>query len=141
MNYQDKSKDEIIKELQKLQQEFDSLKKSYSKGIIERKKAEESLAQEHYLFSTLMDNLPDHIYFKDHESRFIRVNRALAQFHSLNDPDQAIGKTDFDFFTREHAQQAYEDEQAIIRTGQLLSLEEKETHPDRPDTWAPTICF
>ena len=43
------------------------------------------------------------------------------------------------FFTGEHAQQAYEDEQNIIRTGQLLSIEEKETHHDRPDTWVSTI--
>ncbi|MCX6320978.1 MAG: PAS domain-containing sensor histidine kinase, partial [Bacteroidia bacterium] len=49
------------------------------------------------------------------------------------------GKTDFDFFTGEHAQQAYKDEQTIIRTGQLLSIEEKETHHDRPDTWVLTI--
>jgi PAS domain S-box-containing protein len=86
-----------------------------------------------------MDNLPDHIYFKDHESHFLRVNKALAQFLGLNDPAQAIKKTDFDFFTGEHAQQAYEDEQKIIRTGQLLSTEEKETHHDRPDTWVSTI--
>ena len=72
-----------------------------------------------------MDNLPDHIYFKDRESRFIRINKALAEFLGLNDPAQAVGKTDFDFFTGEHAQQAYDDEQNIIRTGQMLSLEEK----------------
>ena len=109
------------------------------RDITERKRAEEALAQEQYLMRTLMDNLPDHIYFKDHESRFIRINKSMAQFLGLNDPDQAVGKTDFDFFTREHAQQAYEDEQTIIRTGQLLSIEEKETHHDRPDTWVSTI--
>jgi signal transduction histidine kinase len=63
----------------------------------------------------------------------------LAQFLGLKDPAKAIQKTDFDFFTWEHAQQAYDDEQKIIRTGQLLRTEEKETHHDRPDTWASTI--
>jgi len=110
-----------------------------SRDVTKRKQAEEELAQEQYLMRTLMDNLPDHIYFKDHESHFLRVNKALAQFLGLNDPAQAIKKTDFDFFTGEHAQQAYEDEQKIIRTGQLLSTEEKETHHDRPDTWVSTI--
>jgi PAS domain S-box-containing protein len=110
-----------------------------SRDVTKRKQAEEELAQEQYLMRTLMDNLPDHIYFKDHESHFLRVNKALAQFLGLNDPARAIKKTDFDFFTGDHAQQAYEDEQKIIRTGQLLSTEEKETHHDRPDTWVSTI--
>jgi PAS domain S-box-containing protein len=109
------------------------------RNITERKKAEEALTQEQYLMSTLMDNLPDHIYFKDSSSRVIRVNKAMAQFVGLNDPDQVIGKSDFDFFTTEHAQQAYEDEQEIIRTGKLMNIEEKETHHDRPDTWVSTI--
>jgi len=110
-----------------------------SRDITKRKQAEAELTQEQYLMRTLMDNLPDHIYFKDHASRFLRINKALAQFLGLNDPAQAIEKTDFDFFTGEHAQQAFEDEQKIIRTGQLLSTEEKETHHDRPDTWVSTI--
>ena len=110
-----------------------------TRDITGRKQAEEALAHEQYLMDAIMNNLPDHIYFKDRESRFIRINKALAQFFGLNDPDQAVGKTDSDFFTGEHAQQAYEDEQTIIRTGQLLSIEEKETHHNRPDTWVSTI--
>jgi PAS domain S-box-containing protein len=110
-----------------------------TRDISNRKQAEEALAQEQYLMHTLMDSLPDHIYFKDHESRFIRINKSMARFLGLNDTDQAVGKTDFDFFTEEHAKQAYEDEQTIIRTGQLLNIEEKETHRDRPDTWVSTI--
>jgi len=109
------------------------------RDITERKQAEEELALEQYLMHTLMDNLPDHIYFKDHASRFIRISKTLAQMFGLSDPAQAIGKTDFDFFTGEHAQQAFDDEQNIIRTGQMLSIEEKETHHDRPDTWVSTV--
>jgi len=107
--------------------------------IIERKRVEEELAQERYLMGTLMDNLPDHIYFKDMESRFVRINKAHASLFGLDNPDLAIGKSDFDFFSGEHSQQAYEDEQAIIRTGQPLSIEEKETYQDRPDTWVSTV--
>jgi PAS domain S-box-containing protein len=108
-------------------------------SIVERKRAEEELTQEQYLINTLLDNLPDHVYFKDRESRFIRVNKAQAKFLGLDHPDKAILKTDFDFFTGEHAKQAYDDEQAIIKTGQLLSKEEKETHHDRPDSWVSTV--
>ena len=107
--------------------------------ISERKLAEEALVQEQYLMRTLMDNLPDHIYFKDHTSRFVRINKSHAQFFGLSDPMEAVGKTDFDFFTREHAQQAFDDEQSIMRTGQMLSIEEREARLDRPDIWISTI--
>src|SRR5208337_2139148 len=97
------------------------------------------LMEERHLFRTLMDNLPDAIYFKDRESRFTRNNRANARKFGLSDPAQAIGKTDFDFFTEAHAQPAFADEQEIIRTGQpMLGKEEKETWPDGHVTWAST---
>ena len=97
-----------------------------------------NLKQSDDLLHALMDNLPDAIYFKDIESRFIAVNKAQAVRFGL-EPAQAVGKSDFDFFTEEHARPAYEAEQEIIRTGQpLLNLEEKETWPDRPDTWVAT---
>ncbi len=109
------------------------------RNITERKNAEEELARESYLMRKLMDNLPDHIYFKDMESRFIRINKSHAQFFGLAYPDLAIGKTDADFFSGDHSKQAFEDEMEIIRTGQTLSIEEKETYNDRPDTWVSTI--
>jgi len=99
----------------------------------------EALEYEQYLMNVLMDNFPDQIYFKDRESRFIRVSRSQTERFGLSDPADAIGKTDFDFFTEEHARPAYEDEQRIIRTGEpLLNLEERETWEDRPDTWVTT---
>jgi len=107
-------------------------------SINERKLTEEKLNKEQYLMRNLMDNLPDHIYFKDLESRFIRVNSTQAQMFGFKEPDMLIGKTDFDFFSEEHAKQAYEDEQNIILTGQSLIKEEKETWEDRPDNWVHT---
>jgi PAS domain S-box-containing protein len=112
---------------------------SSARDITEQKKAEQALAKEQSLMHLLMDNLPDHIYFKDKESRFLRINGAMARSLDLTDPEQAKGMTDFDFFSEEHAQQAFNDEQTIIRTGQSLNLEEKETHKDQPDTWVSTV--
>jgi two-component system cell cycle sensor histidine kinase/response regulator CckA len=107
--------------------------------ITERKQAEEALTQERNLLRALMDNVPDHIYFKDTDSHFVRISKAQAERFGLSDPAQAVGKTDFDFFTEEHARLAYEDEQEIIRTGQpLVGLEEKETWPDARETWVST---
>ncbi len=105
----------------------------------EHRRTVEALAQEQYLMQVFMENTPDHIYFKDRSSRFIRISKAHARLLGLSEPAQAVGKSDFDFFTEEHARPAYEDEQKIIQTGQpLMNVEEKETWPDRPDTWVST---
>jgi two-component system, cell cycle sensor histidine kinase and response regulator CckA len=99
----------------------------------------EALRRERFLVDTLMDNVPDSIYFKDTQSRFLRINRAMARRLGIADPAAAVGKTDFDFFAREHAIAALKDEQEILRTGQpVVSMEEMETWPDRPDTWVST---
>jgi PAS domain S-box-containing protein len=112
---------------------------SITRDITLRKKAEEDLAQEQYLMEAIMNNLPDHVYFKDLESRFIRINKDHAQSFGLKDPSEAVGKSDFDFFTREHAQQAYDDEQKIIHSGKQLIHEERLTWENRPDTWSSTV--
>ncbi len=103
------------------------------------KEAEMRLEQERELLNSLMDNIPDHIYFKDLCCRFIRVNNALAGWFNLDSPDGAIGKSDFDFFSREHAEQAFTDEQEIMRTGTpVVAKQEKETWPDGSVTWVST---
>ena len=92
-----------------------------------------------FLLETLMDNVPDTIYFKDRDSRFTRVNRYAAARFGIASPALAVGRTDFDFFTDEHAAQALRDEQEIIRTGQpLVNVEEKETLPNGEIRWVST---
>jgi len=109
------------------------------RDITERKLAGEKLAYEQSLMNMLMDNLPQYIYFKDIESRFIRTNKSHALKHGFNDPSEAIGKSDFDLFANEHATQAFNDEQNIIKTGiPIINLEEKETWKNGPDTWVST---
>jgi PAS domain S-box-containing protein len=109
-----------------------------NQDITERKQIEEALAQEQYLTRALMESVADHIYFKDAQSRFLRISKSQADRFGLSDPAEAIGKTDFDFFTEEHARPAYEDEQQIIRTGQPITKEERETWLDQPDSWVMT---
>lgn len=107
--------------------------------VSERCEMEHALERERFLLKTLMDNLPDHIYFKDRESRFIAVNRAMLAWFGLEDPADVLGKTDADLFAPEHAQAALRDEQAILRTGQpLVNMEEKETWSDGRETWVST---
>jgi PAS domain S-box-containing protein len=91
------------------------------------------------LMEALEKDIPDTIYFKDTEGRFIHISKAHLRFFNPIDKKDAIGKTDFDFFTEEHAREAYEDEQKIMRTGKpIINKEERETWPDHPDTWSLT---
>jgi PAS domain S-box-containing protein len=104
--------------------------------INRRRETETALEQERYLANALLDSIPDHIYFKDRASRFLRINRSMAQRFQLGSPAEAVGKTDFDFFTAEHAQSAFADEQEILRTGvAMVGGEEAETWPDGTTTW------
>jgi len=94
---------------------------------------------ERFLLRALMAAMTDHIYFKDLDSRFVRINKALANLFGLDDPAEAYGKTDFDFFTDEHAREAFEDERRVIETGRpMVAKEEKETWPDGHETWVST---
>jgi len=105
------------------------------RDITVSKKAEEALAKEQFLINSLMNNLSDHVYFKDLNSKFIRTNKSHAISFGLTDPKHVIGKSDFDFFTEQAANQAFEDEQAIIKTGQSILKEEKLTRKDCSDVW------
>lgn len=87
----------------------------------------------------MMREIPDNIYFKDVQGRFLLINHAQARYFKLTDPAEALGKTDFDFFSDEHARQAREDEQAVMTSGvPLVGKEEKETWPDGRITWVST---
>jgi PAS domain S-box-containing protein len=97
------------------------------------------LADHGVLLSALLDLLRGAVYFKDLQSRFVLINRTHAKGLKLGSPEEAVGKSDFDFFTEEHASPAFADEQEIIRTGRpLLDKEEKETWADGRITWAST---
>lgn len=104
-----------------------------------RRVRENKLLHEQALLQSLLDNVPDCIFFKDRESRFTKVNRQMTESYGQGH-DSLIGKTDFDVFSREHAQAAYQDEQAIIRTGLAMEPKiEKETFEDGSINWVHTI--
>ncbi len=91
-----------------------------------------------------MDNLlgtPEaRVYFKDLHSRFLLVSAGcIATPTPGNAVEELIGKTDFDFYSEEHAAAAFEDEQQIIRTGEpMVGKLERETFHDRADAWVST---
>ena len=105
------------------------------RDISDRKQAEIKLAREHGLLQTLMDNIPNSIYFKDENNCFIMVNKAKAA-HSNVKPEDMVGKTDFDFLSEEQAKKAFEDDQEILRTGKyIINKVEKLTDQSGAERW------
>jgi PAS domain S-box-containing protein len=109
------------------------------RDISERKRFEASLLHERHLLHSLLDNTPDHIWFKDAQGRFIRINKAKADMHGLVSPEEAVNKTDRDFYRAEFAGQTDKDEQEVMRTErQLVGKEEKITDGQGRDLWVST---
>lgn len=89
------------------------------KDITERKKIERKLAFERELLQSLLDNIPDSIYFKDENCKFIKVNKAKAQ-HSHLTQEEMIGMTDFDFFPEQVAKKIFEDDKKVMKNGEPI---------------------
>jgi diguanylate cyclase (GGDEF)-like protein/PAS domain S-box-containing protein len=109
------------------------------RDITERRQAEAALTAERDLLQTLMDNIPDLIYFKDTSSRFTRINRAQARFLGVETPEQAIGKTDLDLQNIELALDFYDEEQRLVHTGEsVVNRIEFNPTPDGRARWLST---
>jgi PAS domain S-box-containing protein len=93
--------------------------------ITEFQQVEKALTEERNLLRTLIDTVPDYIYVKDTESRFLLANTTSAYSIGFSTPDEFVGKTDFDILPYKLAERFYADEQAIMKSGQpLLNQEE-----------------
>lgn len=93
-----------------------------------------------YVYRTLIDIMPDRIYAKDRQSRFILANRAVARLMGKKGPEELIGKTDFDFYPPEMAAEFMEVERKIFQTGEpLIALEQftPNLHTGEPE-WTQT---
>lgn len=105
------------------------------RDVIDRKEAEIKLSREHGLLQILMDSIPDSIYFKDSDNKFVIVNKAKAAHNNVK-PEEMIGKTDFDFLPEEQAKKAYEDDDEVMRTGKfIINKIEKITNVEGTDRW------
>ncbi len=105
----------------------ETLCKTAITDLTERRRAEEELEQERNLLRTLVDNLPDCVYIKDEQSRFVVANQATAQIMGVATPDELLGKTDFDFYASQVAAEYRADEEEILRSGKPL-LSKHEPH-------------
>lgn len=97
---------------------------------------QEQLTREQHLFGALVESLPDSIYFKDRDSKFIRCNQAVADTFQVASPEEVIGRSDHDFFEKSEADEYRADEQHIIETGEpIINKEEYELWPDGEHHW------
>jgi len=132
MENKEKTKEELIEEIELLRRRITELEKSES----DCRKAEEALVEERNLFRTIIDNLPDYIYIKDTDSRYIVSNKAHARFLGKETPEGVIGRTVFELFPRELAENYAADDQKIIKKGQpLLIREEHSVDPRGNKVW------
>jgi PAS domain S-box-containing protein len=92
--------------------------------IDERIRTEQELRQSHGLLRTLVDNLPDIIFVKDDQSRFLLLNRGCALQLGVARPDDAIGKSDADFVPPELARRYRADEVTLMQAGKTVHQEE-----------------
>ena len=101
---------------------------------------QETLNYERNLLRTLIDTVPAYVYIKDTNSRFVDANLETALEMGAKNPDELIGKTDFDFFSAELAEKYFADEQTIVKTGQpILNMEERTfDHRTQQSTWLLT---
>lgn len=89
----------------------------------------------------LLDDADEVIYFKDLDSRFLRVSLGCAQLHRRSQAEM-VGLTDVDLFDAEHARKARADEVRIIETGRpMLGNVERERWHDRPDSYVSSSKF
>jgi len=104
------------------------------KDITEKKKVERAAKYEHDLMQSLLDNISDSIFIKDDKNRFIKVNKAKAM-HLNVAPEEMIGKTDFDFYSKEEAEKMIFDEKYVMVHKDIIHREEKITRPNGEQVW------
>jgi two-component system sensor histidine kinase/response regulator len=103
---------------------------SVFRDVTERRQLERALERERVLLRTVINNLPDRIFAKDTESKFIINNDAHIKALGAGSQSEVIGKSDFDFRPRELAEGMFVDDQQVIRSGKhILETEERTVDP------------
>ena len=94
---------------------------------------------ERLFLHAILESSPDLIYFKDSQSRFLRINRAMAAHFGLKEPVEVVGKTDFDFYACEKAEIMRQDEIRIVESGTpMVDKIEREERADGKTVWVIT---
>jgi PAS domain S-box-containing protein len=108
-------------------------------GLVLQTQQERRSRVESRFLTSFLKLLPDAAFFKDRCGRFLAANPKIAEHFGVHDPALLLGRSDFDFFSIEHAQPASLDEQEVIRTGRpILGKLERETFIEDRVSWCLT---
>jgi sigma-B regulation protein RsbU (phosphoserine phosphatase) len=92
--------------------------------ITQQRQMEEALQRSESLYHSLVETMPQGVFRRDAEGRFTFVNRTYANFFGMQ-PEDFIGKTDFDQHPRELAEKYWRDDQVIMQRGQTTEITEQ----------------
>jgi PAS domain S-box-containing protein len=131
-----RARDELERRVEERTTELQKANAELKTEIADRVQVEKALAEERNLLRTVMDNVPDYIYVKDTESRYLVSNNAFARLLGDVTPDEVVGKTVFELFPPEVARTYYADDQEVIRSGNpLLNKEDRPVNKEGRTIW------
>jgi PAS domain S-box-containing protein len=109
------------------------------RDVGERQRAEEELYRSKQMLETVLDAIPQRVFWKGRDLKFLGCNKPLAADTGMNEPQQVIGKSDFDLSWKNHAGLCQADDRAVMEQGQpKLGFEEPLTRPDGSARWLRT---
>jgi len=107
--------------------------------ITERRRAEEELYRAHQMLQTILNTIPQRVFWKDRNCTYVGCNRAFATDAGLNNPAEIIGKSDFDLVWSETAEVYRTDDKLVMEQGSAkLGYEEIQDRADRGRVWLRT---
>jgi len=100
----------------------------YYEGTVEdithQRQVEEALKNSESLYHSLVETMPQNVFRKDLQGRFTFANRQYCEHYECKLED-ILGKTDFDFFPHELAEQYHKDDQRVLESGQTIEITEQ----------------
>lgn len=110
-----------------------------ARDITERKRVESELFESRQMLQTVLDNIPQRVFWKDRSSAYVGCNRAFALDCGFNHPSELVGKTDYETASAATADLYRADDRQVMETGRpKLSYEERQVRPDGSPAWLVT---
>jgi PAS domain S-box-containing protein len=127
----------LYEEYQAQNEALETANEELSGEIVKRRLNEEKLRESEGKYRTLVENIPQKIFLKDKNYRFVSINENFARDLNIK-PEEAVGKVDSDFFPKVLADKYHTDDKRIMKTGRTEDLEERYIQ-DGEYFWVHTI--